>query len=284
MSERRRLAERGAPALLLLVLALATVVPAPGGVQLESADADAVERWTAALDGLPESPTVLVGFDPDLGTYPEIRPTVRAAIADLLAAEARLAVVSLTPEGRALLLAELARLEGLDVNAARLLDLGYLPGAEAALVSLARGPAVRDAADGSIAREVTVEGSAAFDALLVVGGNDLGPRSWVEQYLPRVDPLPAIAITPTVLLPEVLPYLASGQLEALFATPRDGATYRASTELGSLDRLRDARAVPVSALLLGILVAIVALAHGWVTRIVRVARPGGAAGRELDRQ
>jgi hypothetical protein len=277
---RRRLAERAAPLLLLAVLAVAVVMPTPTGLRLDSADTEATDRWTAALDGLPEAPTILVAFDADLGTYPEIRPTVRVALADLLAREARLAVISLTPEGRAVLLAELARLERLDVNASRLLDLGFVPGAEAALVSLAKGATVPASADGSIARDVTAEGSAAFDALLAVGGNDLGPRSWIEQYVPRVDPLPVLAITPTVLLPEVQPYLASGQLDALLGIPRDGATYRVTTDLGSLDRLRDPQDPPTAGVLLGLIAAIVALGHGGIARI---ARSTGAAGREQDR-
>lgn len=280
MSDRRRLIERGAPALLLVALAVAAIVPAPGGLRLDSADAAATDGWVSGLEELPADATILVGFDPDLGTYPEIRPTVRVAIADLLAREARLAFVSLTPEGRALLLAELERLDRLDVNAARILDLGFVPGAEAAIVSLARGPALPAGSDGSIARDVAAEGQAAFDGLLVVGGNDIGPRSWVEQYVPRVNPLAAFAITPTVLLPEVQPYLASGQLDALLGTPRDGATYRDATELGSLDRLRDVQEPPTAGVLFGIVVAIGVLGHGWIARI---GRSTGAAGREPER-
>ena len=68
-------------------------------------------------------------------------------------------------------------------------------------------------------------GGAAVSLAVVIGGNDLGPRSWVEQVAPRVDGLELVAVAPTVLLPELRPYLASGQLRALLATPRDGAAY-----------------------------------------------------------
>ena len=47
------------------------------------------------------------GFDPDLGTYAEVRPTARAVIDDLLARDAVLRLVSLTPEGRALAVSEI---------------------------------------------------------------------------------------------------------------------------------------------------------------------------------
>ena len=186
MCERRARILRLAPAAMLLVLAAAWLLPDPASLRLPSADRQATATWTGALDALPDGPTVLVGFDPDLGTYAEIRPTVRTALADLLSRNARLAFVSLTPEGRALLVTELARLRRADVNPARLLDLGYVPGAEAALVSIASAPPVPAGASGEIARRLTDDGIGAVDAAVVVGGNDIGPRSWVEQVAPRV--------------------------------------------------------------------------------------------------
>ncbi len=49
-----------------------------GWLDLASPDAEVAERMTAALDALGEEPRVLVGFDADIGTYAETRPTVRA--------------------------------------------------------------------------------------------------------------------------------------------------------------------------------------------------------------
>jgi hypothetical protein len=267
MTDRRALPRRAAPALLVAALAIALVAPATDALELGSVDAAPVERWNAALDALPAEAIVLVAHDPDLGTYAEVRPTVRAALADLMARDARLAFVSLTPEGRALLIGELARLERAVVNPARTLDLGFVPGAEAALVSLAGGPTVPDAAQGAVARSLATEGAGAIDALLVVGGNDLGPRSWIEQFTPRVGDLPVLAITPTVLLPEIQPYLDSGQLDAALTTPREGAAYRAAVELGPLERLRESVEPSALGVLVGLLVAIVVLGQGWGSRV-----------------
>ncbi len=267
MTDRRALPRRAAPALLVAALAIALVAPATDALELGSVDAAPVERWNAALDALPAEAIVLVAHDPDLGTYAEVRPTVRSALADLMARDARLAFVSLTPEGRALLIGELARLERAVVNPARTLDLGFVPGAEAALVSLAGGPTVPDAAQGAVARSLATEGAGAIDALLVVGGNDLGPRSWIEQFTPRVGDLPVLAITPTVLLPEIQPYLDSGQLDAALTTPREGAAYRAAVELGPLERLRESVEPSALGVLVGLLVAIVVLGQGWGSRV-----------------
>ena len=280
MTDGRTLLRRAAPGLLVGALAIALVVPSTDALRLGAADAAPVERWNAALDALPAEATVLVAHDPDLGTYAEIRPTVRAALADLMARDARLAFVSLTPEGRALLVAELARLEREVVNPARMLDLGFVPGAEAALVSLASGPTVPAGAEGVIARNLATEGAAAIDALLVVGGNDLGPRSWVEQFTPRVGDLVVLAITPTVLLPEIQPYLDSGQLDAALTTPRDGAAYREAVALGPLERLREPVEPSAFGVLVGLLVAIVVLGQGWGVRVGSALR---GAGREHER-
>lgn len=280
MTDRRTSLARVAPALLVVLLAVALVAPAPAVLRLEAADDGPAQRWSVVLDSLPAEATVLVAHDPDLGTYAEIRPTVRAALADLLARNARLAFVSLTPEGRALLLAELARLEREVVNPVRILDLGFVPGAEAALVSLSTGPTIPAGAQGSIARALASDGTAALDALLVIGGNDLGPRSWIEQFTPRVGDLPVLAITPTVLLPEIQPYLGSGQLDAALSTPRDGAAYRAAVALGPLERLRESVEPSALGLLVGMLVAIVVLGHGWGVRVGTALR---GAGREHER-
>ena len=267
----REFAWRGlAPLALAVGLTLALLAGEAGWLRLASSDPANASAVTETLDALPDRPLVLVGFDPDFGTYAELRPTVRALVADLLQRDARLAFVSLTPEGRALLLAELDRLRREEANPRRLLDLGFAPGAEAAIVRLARGP-IRTDADGAVADRVRAEDAAAFDAVVVVGGNDLGPRTWVEQYRPRVD-APLVAVAPTVLLPELQPYVAGGQLDALLATPRDGAAYRATLDLENLARLADEREPSSLAVLVGLVVALGVLGQALVARLLADAR------------
>lgn len=278
MSDRLARWRHLAPLALVIVLVAATFAGNVGWLRLSSGDDGVVSDVEATLDGLPSRPLVLVGFDPDLGTYAEIRPTVRALLADLLQRDARLAFVSLTPEGRALLVAELARLARDEANPRRLLDLGFLPGAEAAAVRLARG-ALPVTGGGEIAGRLADGGAQALDGLVVVGGNDLGPRTWIEQFLPRVD-VPLVAVAPTVLLPELQPYLAGGQLGGLLATPRDGAAYRASLDLENLSRFADEREPSTLALLVGLIVALGALGHGLLTRLAADARD--ARGREAS--
>lgn len=258
---------RAAPGILVVLLAVATLLPFDEALRLESGDDDVRDRWVAALDRLPDDADVLVAFDPDLGTYAEVRPTVRAVLADLLRRRAGLAFVSLTPEGRALAAAELGRLARAGANPRRLADFGFLPGAEAALVQLTRSfPEPRTA--GALGRAIAAAGFAEVDAVLVVGGNDLGPRSWVEQVAPRVGDVPLLAVAPTVLLPELLPYVATGQLEALAGTPRDGATVRTGTVLEADDPLMPVGGPSTVALLVGLIVAVLVLGQAVVSGIV----------------
>lgn len=276
MSDRRVLLLRLAPLALLLVLGLAVALRAGGpGLRLPAADASNARALEEALGQLSDGATVLVGFDPDLGTYAEIRPTVRAAIGDLLNRGSRLAFISLTPEGRALALAELSRLDRLEANPRQIVDLGYLPGAEAALVALTRelGP---EPVGGVLAGLPSAEELTDVGTALVIGGNDLGPRSWVEQLAPRVEGLEIIAIAPTILLPELGPYLASGQLSALLATPRDGATYRASAELGPLERVSEPAEPSSLAIVLGALAAVLILGQAVGARIAATVRAARA--------
>jgi hypothetical protein len=276
MSERPWRLSSLAPIAMVLLLALAWLLPDTGWARLPAPDRQVADEMTGALDGLVDDPRILVGFDADLGTYAEIRPTVRSLLADLLARDGRIAFVSLTAEGRALASAELGRLARGEANVARVLDLGFIPGAEAGLVDLTRGIRLPDDARGAFAGEVAEGGIGAFDAIAVVGGNDLGPRSWVEQVGPRIGDVPIVAVTPTVLLPHVQPYVAGGQLAAVLGTPRDGAAYREGLDLGNLDRLREPaepRSLPV---LIGLLIAIGVLGQALGTRALDLLRAARA--------
>ena len=277
MTDRAAWLGRLAPVALVVLLAAVWLLPQAGDLSFSSPDGAAGDRLTSTLDALPEEALVLVGFDPDLGTYAEVRPTARALLADLLARDARLAFVSLTAEGRALGSAELARLGRNDANPTRLVDLGFVAGAEAGLVDLTRGLRLPNDADGAFARRVRDEGIAAFDAVAIVGGNDLGPRSWIEQVAPRLDDAtPFVAVTPTVLLPEVQPYLAGGQLAATLSTPRDGAAYRATLDLENLSRFLDTNDPRPLPIVIGMLVALAVLSQGLVARVIGLLRAARA--------
>ncbi|HEX6129075.1 MAG TPA: hypothetical protein VF071_08660 [Candidatus Limnocylindria bacterium] len=259
------------PLLLLGTLALSMLLePAvPGGLlEVANPDASAAERVSDAFDGLPDDPLVLVAMDPDLGTYPEIRDTVRAALDQLRTRGALLALVSYTMEGRAVAAAEVERLRAAGASADRVADLGFVAGAEAGLVLSVTDLGAREGGDLASGFSLLGGGIAATDMVLVVGGVDIGPRTWVEQVATRVPELPLVAIVPTFMQPEVAPYLRSGQLQGLIATVRDAAAFSGP-----------GAGAPPLGLLAGMLVAL-----AFVVRALAAFRQGGDAGSDLPEE
>lgn len=264
---------RAAPALvLLLLLAVASLLPVETGqLQLASPDRTRVNQLRLAIGDLPDGALVLVACDADLGTYPEIRAATRVAIDDLTGHGARLAIVSFTPEGRAIAAAERDRLARGGAEAPA--DLGFVAGAEAGMVrSIAS--VVPAAAQGAIFDAIRERGSGlgAFDMVLIVSGSDISARSWVEQVGSRLPDLPMVAIAPTFLAPELEPYLRSGQLRALLATLREGIAYTEAVTAGTASSPGPTPG-PLP-MLIGMLAAIAVLAEAAFRRL---ARRGGKA-------
>jgi hypothetical protein len=261
------------------VLAGASLVPGSrAGLRLASPDRSHVDQFQAAIAGLPSAALVLVGVDADLGTYPEIRAATRAALADLLARGAQLAIVSFTPDGRAIAAAELNRIARLGGGVVPL-DLGFVAGSEAGLVR-AVASILPASAGGPIAEGIRARGGGigAFDMVLIVSGSDISARSWVEQVGPRLPKLMMVAIAPTFLDPELEPYLRSGQLAALLATLREGIAYAETVTAGS-GAGGDPTPAPLP-MLVGMLTALVVLVQAALRPLVRPAvrqAPGGRA-------
>lgn len=263
---------RGAVPTLLLLLGLVVASLVSGGIdglRLASPDRSHVDQLRAAIGDLPDGALVLIACDADLGTYPEIRATTRAAIDDLAARGARLAIVSFTPEGRAIAAAERDRITRAGTEAPA--DLGFVAGAEAGLVrSIAS--LVPDDAEGATFDAIREGGGGigAFEMVLIVSGSDISARSWVEQVGSRLPDLPMVTIAPTFLDPELEPYLRSGQLTALLSTLREGVAYAEAVAAGSTSSPGPTPG-PLP-MLVGMLVALAVLAEGAFGRLVRRGR------------
>jgi len=276
-TERVARLRRAAPQLLLLLLLVVASLLSngTGGLQLASPDRSRVDQLRRAIGDLPNDALVLIAFDADLGTYPEIRAATRVAIDDLAAHAARLAIVSFTPEGRAIAAAERERIARGGTEPPG--DLGFVAGAEAGLVrSIAS--VVPENAQGATADAIRDAGGGigAFAMVLVISGSDISARSWVEQVGSRLPELPLVAIAPTFLDPELEPYLRSGQLAALLATLRDGAAY-VEAVAGSAGSSPGPTPGPLP-MLVGMLAAIAVLAEAAFRRFAR-GRGRGPRGR-----
>lgn len=272
---------RAAPALLLLlVLGVASLLSGTiGGLRLASPDRSHVDQLRRAIGELPSGALVLIACDADLGTYAEIRATTRAAIDDLAAHNARLAIISFTPEGRAIAAAEgdrIARAGTAEPPA----DLGFVAGSEAGLVRSIES-IVPSAAEGPTFDAIRERGGGigAFDMVLIVSGSDISARSWVEQVGTRLPDLSMVAIAPTFLDPELEPYLRSGQLTALLSTLREGVAYAEAVSAGSASS--PGPIVGPLPMLIGMLAALAVLAEAAFRRFGRrrARRPAGRRAR-----
>jgi len=272
---------RAAPALLLLlVLGVASLLSGTiGGLRLASPDRSHVDQLRRAIGELPSGALVLIACDADLGTYAEIRATTRAAIDDLAAHNARLAIISFTPEGRAIAAAEGDRIAraGTEEPPA---DLGFVAGSEAGLVRSIES-IVPSAAEGPTFDAIRERGGGigAFDMVLIVSGSDMSARSWVEQVGTRLPDLSMVAIAPTFLDPELEPYLRSGQLTALLSTLREGVAYAEAVSAGSASS--PGPIVGPLPMLIGMLAALAVLAEAAFRRFGRrrARRPAGRRAR-----
>lgn len=260
---------RAAPAMgILLLLVVATLLPISGdALRLASPDRSHVDQMRRAIGDLRSGDLVLVAMDADLGTYPEIRAATRAAIADVAAHGAQLAIVSFTADGRAIAAAErerIARQGTQEVPA----DLGFVAGAEAGMVrSIAS--IVPAAAEGPTFEAIRSGGGGigAFAMVLIVSGSDISARSWVEQVGSRIPDLAMVTIAPTFLDPELEPYLRSGQLRAVLATLREGVAYaEAVTATSDIDPGPITAPLPM---LVGLLAALALLAESAFRRLTR---------------
>lgn len=273
---------------LLLTLSIAILVGGTGvagdALQLANPDLSRVSEVSAAFDALPEDAMVVVAMDADLGTYGEIRPAVRAALDNLVNRGVSLAFVSVSIEGRAVAAAELARLRADGAGQDGLLDLGFISGVEAGLVRLV-DDALPAGASGGMASAVTDRGGGlgAFDMAVLVGGGDVGPRTWVEQVGTRLPQMPMVAVAPTFSQPELAPYLRTGQLVALLATVRDDAAYVENVAALDGDASSPTDGVPsAAAMLLGMLVALAVLGRALVGAIPRLRGPAPRPAAEDD--
>jgi hypothetical protein len=277
-TERAARLRRAAPALILLLLLVVASLLSNGigWLRLASPDRSRVDQLRRAIGDLPNDALVLIAFDADLGTYPEIRAATRVAIDDLMAHDARPAIVSFTPEGRAIAAAERDRIARGGVQPPA--DLGFVAGAEAGLVRSVAS-VVPASAQGQTADAIRDAGGGigAFAMVLVISGSDLSARSWVEQVGSRLPELPLVAIAPTFLDPELEPYLRSGQLTALLATLRDGVAY-VDAVAGSAGSSPGPTPGPLP-MLVGMLAAIAVLAEAAFRRFARRGgrRPKGRA-------
>jgi len=225
--------------LMWLVLVLAICVPLITNWQFFDSSPQiptSVETAYSAVDVLMPGSAVVVAYDFDPSTAGEMEPIADVLIDHLMKKEVRIIAVSLMPAGPALAQRSMDRVATLHpdyVYGTRYVNLGYLPGREAALRSFLADPFGATRVDYVTGEDAsTLSGlhglSTLDDVSLIVelGAGQQSVRWWVEQVGSQTT-IPIIAGVSAAVEPYIRPYYegASPQIQGLISGLANAAGY-----------------------------------------------------------
>jgi hypothetical protein len=222
---------------LLLAVILALAVPAPAWLGLSAPPtADRAEELFARIDQLAENDIALVGYEWDARRSGELRPLERAVMGHLIQRKVKLVLVSTDPQGALLLfdLRDELAAAGYGGGGEDYILLGYKPGAELALRSLAQDFRANLMSDfqgmnatepGTLATDLATGQSrlttlADLSMVLVLADESADVQGWMEQVHPgarRPDGsfVPFGFLLPAEAAPIAQPYLSLPSIEEL---------------------------------------------------------------------
>jgi hypothetical protein len=226
---------------LLLALVAALARPVSGSIGLNTPPtAPGADNLFAQIDRLTENDTVLVGYEWDARRSGELRPLEQAVLGQLIQHKVKLVLVSTDAQGTLLLfdLRDKLGAAGYKPSGEDYILLGYKPGAELALRSLAqdfRG-ALRsdfqgnDATSSGLATNAggqpRLSSLADFAMVLVLADDPIDVQGWMEQVRPSAKKadgslVPFGFVLPAETAPIVQPYLSQTSIYHL--SGRQGA-------------------------------------------------------------
>jgi hypothetical protein len=213
---------------LLIILVVALALPVSGRIGLDTPPvAPGAEDLFAQIDRLTENDTVLVGYEWDARRSGELRPLEQAVLGHLIEHKVKLVLVSTDAQGTLLLfdLRDKLGAAGYKPSGEDYLLLGYKPGAELALRSIARDfrGALRsdfqgnDATSSGLATnpggQPRLNSLADFAMVLVLADEPIDVQGWMEQVHPSAKKadgslVPFGFVLPAETAPIVQPYLS----------------------------------------------------------------------------
>ena len=210
---------------VFLPLALELSFPIPVGEGPSKNLFDYVER-------LPEGSIVLVSFDYDPSTMPELQPMAVAMVQHLMSRNIRIVAMGLWPQGVSLgqraisaVSDSLGRQQYTDW-----VNLGYKTGGGIMIVGMGSSISATFPADaeGTPLSEIPVmnriERLADFDMIISLSAGDPGIPAWVMMAGDRFD-VPIGGGCTAVSAPQFYPYLGSGQMVGLLGGLKGAADY-----------------------------------------------------------
>lgn len=248
---------------IYLVLALAIIVPLLFPLQLPVDVTPETQTVYDLIDKLPPGSVVLVSYDWDAASAPELYPQALAVTRHILSKNHKLVAVALWNQGPTFadrvhgqIAGELNKTYGQDY-----VNLGYRPGAAVVLNSLARNihttfpEDVTRTRTASIPMMTNIRDINDIDLIVVLSAGDPGIRTYLEQIGAQHGKTITGGVT-AVSVPGMLPYLQSGNLTGLLAGMRGAAEYETLIDtpglgLGGMDAQSVTHLVIIAFILLG---------------------------------
>jgi hypothetical protein len=211
------------------------------------------------------SAPVLVAVEYEPGLSGEMRMAADAVIAQLVAKNARIALVSTSPTGPAL---GQQLIDDVNKDYENSINLGYLPGGTISLVDFAQLP--RRAAPATLDNQPAwgadsllkdVDGLKDFSQVIVLTDRAEVGRAWVEQVQPQMelDGVPLFVVASMQAAPLLQPYVESGQIAGMTSGMLGGAVYAQLT-----NQVSNRAFFYLSAYQVGVLLAFVVVLVGGV--------------------
>jgi hypothetical protein len=201
-----------------------------------------VQILVDALEALPPGSKVLVSYDYDPPSAPELQPMSDAFISYAFKKDFKLIIMGLWPQGpqqaQQSIETALQRedIRGLDIEYGRdYVNLGYQAGNEFVIQRMGtafRGMFPRDIRDtpyDDIPLLKGVENFSNIDFVMNFSSGKPGTVEWVQIAVDRFG-VPVGAGNTAVQAPQVYPYLESGQLTGILGGMSGGAEFEAATE------------------------------------------------------
>ncbi len=188
------------------------------------------------VSNIPVHKPILVAFDYEPGTSGEMNAAAAALIDHLILRGARLALISTKPTGPAMgeFFIHNIQKEHDYVSGEEYINLGFIPGEAAGLLSFAQTPkwVIQQSFDGvnpwesTILRDIEVLSD--FAVFVVITDNFETARTWIEQIQPRIGDTPLLMVVSAKIEPMVRPYSDFGpnrQVAGIVSGITGGAAY-----------------------------------------------------------